>query len=95
MVTFIKRVITLCGKKTSMRLTDLEWHILENICRCENIRRNKLLNLIKDHKSTEIGLTCAVRLFMLIYANKNLPAILTPQKSAKNITLIKLLNLID
>ncbi len=72
MVNFIKRVIILCGKRTTIRLTEFEWQTLENICRHENIRRNKLLNLIKDNKSAKLGLTYAVRLFMLIYANKNI-----------------------
>ena len=93
MINFTKRVITLCGKRTSLRLSECEWQILENICRRENMRRNQLLSLIKDNKSTEIGLTYAVRLFMLIYGHKNISPLLYLQHGGK-IKLDCLLNLI-
>lgn len=93
MLKFIKRVITLCGRKTSIQLTEYEWQILENICRCENIRRNKLLDLIKNNKSTKTGLTYAVRLFMLIYINKSASPLLYRQ-DAKNISLNGILSLL-
>ena len=69
MVKFFKRVITLYGKRTSLRLCEIEWQILENISRYENLRRNQLIELIKSHKSQKLGLTPAIRLFMLTYLN--------------------------
>lgn len=67
MVNYIKRVVRLAEKRTSIRLADFEWSALENICRRENIRRNKLLKLISIKKSTKLGFTPAVRLFILAY----------------------------
>ena len=31
MVKFFRRVVTLCGKRTSIRMSEVEWQPLENI----------------------------------------------------------------
>ena len=86
MKIFTKRVITLCGKRTSLRLFEAEWQTLENICRRENMRRNALLTMIASHKAEEIGFTAAVRLFMLTYLHKMLPQFpFAPATSETNI----------
>lgn len=76
MVAFINRVISVNGKKTTMRLTDVEWMILDNICYKEKMKRKTLLEAICAIKNTELGLTPSVRLFALLYlymlSNKNL-----------------------
>jgi predicted DNA-binding ribbon-helix-helix protein len=77
MIIFTKRVIILCGKRTSIRLCETEWQTLENICRRENMRRNALLNLIAEHKAKGLGLTPAIRLFMLNYLHSLSPHFLS------------------
>lgn len=91
MITFTKRVIILCGKRTSIRLCETEWQTLENICRRENMRRNALLNLIALHKAKGLGLTPAIRLFMLTYLHMLTPHFLTLPVNTKT-NLLYLLN---
>lgn len=67
MVKFFKRVVILCGKRTSVRLSEIEWQTLEHISRHKNMRRNFLIEQIKNHKAQKMGLAPAIRLFMLIY----------------------------
>lgn len=61
------KIITISNKKTSMRMTQPEWDALNIICEKENIRRSALLDLIDNNKDKNLGLTCSVRLFVLIY----------------------------
>ena len=91
MTNFTKRVINLCGKRTSIRLSETEWQTLENICRRENMRRNALLSLIALHKAKGIGFTPAVRLFMLAYLHKLLPHFLSMPVTAET-NILYLLN---
>ncbi|MBP5353348.1 MAG: ribbon-helix-helix domain-containing protein [Alphaproteobacteria bacterium] len=63
----IRRVISVFDKKTTMRLTQTEWIILNHICRQEKINRKKLLEMIEEKRDTALGLTPAVRLFSLLY----------------------------
>lgn len=67
MVKFFKRVVILCGKRTSIRMSEIEWQTLENISRYANMRRNRLIELIKNNKDKNLGLTAAIRLFMVVY----------------------------
>lgn len=69
MVKFFKRVVILCGRRTSVRMSEVEWQTLESISRFLNIRRNRLIELIKNHKAKNLGLTPAIRLFMIMYFN--------------------------
>ena len=85
MVAFINRVISIDGRKTTMRLTDLEWTILDNICYAEKIRRKNLLELISGSKSAELGLTSSVRLFSLLYLYKHSPRISASGSDLQNI----------
>ena len=61
------RVISIYNRKTSMRLALEEWNAFDDNCRREGLKRKKLLELIETSKPSEIGLTCAVRLFTLAY----------------------------
>ena len=63
----MNRVISVFNKKTSMRLTNTEWNILETICLQEKIKRKTLLEYIENKHSAELNLTSAVRLFSQIY----------------------------
>lgn len=67
MPKFFNKVIFISQKKTSMRLTDIEWEAFETICKRENIKRNDLIEKIHDSKNNQLGLTCSVRLFTIIY----------------------------
>ena len=76
MTVLIRRVVSVFDRKTTMRLAQNEWIILQNICRQEKIARKELLELIEQKRDKELGLTAAVRLFSLLYmyakANKSL-----------------------
>ena len=67
MIILTSRVVSLHDRKTSMRLTDIEWRILDGICYREKIKRKNLLELIEDNSPKVFGLTPAVRLFLLLY----------------------------
>lgn len=67
MVTLLNKVISVHNKKTSMRLTNLEWNIINKICLQEKIKRKTLLELIVDNHADRLGFTSSVRLFTLLY----------------------------
>lgn len=67
MAELASKVISLTNKKTSIRLAVAEWEAIDIICQRENIKRNNLIELINDKKDENLGLTCSVRLFSIIY----------------------------
>lgn len=67
MTILTRRVISVFDKKTSMRLAQSEWYILQNICQNEKITRKTLLEMIEQKRDKQLGLTAAVRLFTLLY----------------------------
>ena len=67
MTELSNKVIFINNHKTSMRLANAEWEAIDNICKRENIKRNTLIEMISARKNTQLGLTCSVRLFSLIY----------------------------
>lgn len=67
MIKLFNKVIFISNKKTSMRLAEAEWKAVDTICQKENIKRNDLIEKISEHKDPQLGLTCSVRLFTLIY----------------------------
>lgn len=67
MVAFMSKVVSVYDRKTSMRLTDIEWRILDKICYREKIRRKNLLELIESNRPQKLGFTSSVRLFSLLY----------------------------
>lgn len=50
-----------------MRLCLTEWEVLNEICKKENITRNKLIELIENNNNGRLGLTYITRLFVIVY----------------------------
>ncbi len=67
MTELFNKVIFIADKKTSMRLATAEWDAIDMICHRENVKRNRLIELINERKNPQIGLTCSVRLFTVVY----------------------------
>ena len=67
MAKLINKIISLHKRRTSMRLADTEWEAMDEICRYENISRNKLLEFVEQCKDEDLGLSCCTRLFLLAY----------------------------
>ncbi len=67
MLKQMNKVIRVFDRKTSMRLTNTEWHIIDEICFKEKLKRKALLEKIVRHHASCLGLTPAVRLFSLTY----------------------------
>ena len=64
------KFVSIYNRKTSMRLANEEWSALDAICKRENIKRKRLLELIEDNKDKDCGLTSFVRLFVMVYMQK-------------------------
>jgi len=93
MLKQMNRVISIYDKKTSMRLTDMEWRILDEICLCEKLKRKILLEKISCQHNNCLKLTPAVRLFSLLYLYsrcQNRNEVVSPSNILEN-TLEKLL----
>ena len=67
MIILNSRVISFYDKKTSMRLTNIEWNILEKICFFEHLKRKSLLEMIYSQHCPKLNMTSAVRLFIQLY----------------------------
>lgn len=67
MTKLITKIITLNGRKTSMRLAQAEWEAVNLICKKENIYRKALIEMIEGAKDSSISLTSTVRLFAIVY----------------------------
>ena len=50
-----------------MRLCYKEWAALKEICRKENLTRNKLIEIIEQNKPSDLGLSYSTRLFISSY----------------------------
>ncbi len=83
MTKLINKIISLNKRRTSMRLADSEWEAMDEICRYENISRNKLIENIEFCKDKDLGLSCCTRLFLLAYYKNN--AQLKFRPSGKNL----------
>lgn len=70
MTKLFNKVIFISKKKTSMRLATAEWEAIDIICQRENIKRNDLIEKINERKNAQLGLTCSVRLFTIIYFHR-------------------------
>ncbi|MBE6452982.1 MAG: hypothetical protein E7012_05800 [Alphaproteobacteria bacterium] len=67
MTTLSNKVIKTNERRTSIRLCNQEWDILEDACKNEKMHRNKLISLIEQHKAPNLGLSYATRVFLLLY----------------------------
>ena len=87
MVELISKVITLSKRKTSIRLAEAEWNALDEISRNENVKRNNIIDMINKNKDASIGLTCGIRMFIIVYFNQILEnyqqnySLSTPEKN--------------
>jgi len=83
MLKQINKVVSVYNKKTSMRLTDVEWKIIDEICYTEKLKRKTLFEKIQNNHSSCLGMTPAIRLFSLnYYYLKSKPQ---PHKSADSV----------
>ena len=83
MALLSNRVISIYNRKTSIRLTPVEWLAINNICHEEKIHRKLLFELIDLNRNEQINLTAAIRLFTLIYY-KNATSDTPPVTSTKS-----------
>lgn len=86
MTELSNKVIFIDNHKTSMRLANAEWEAIDNICKRENIKRNTLIEMINARKNSQLGLTCSVRLFSLIYYYQMLSKYQIKNKKNSNLT---------
>jgi len=70
MTRLVNRVVSIYDRKTSMRLALEEWTAFDDICSREHLKRKKLLEMIEDNKKQNLGLTCYVRLFTIVYMHQ-------------------------
>ncbi len=71
MITLSRKILRINHRTTSMQMCKEEWNALNEICKKEKIKRNHLIEMIDSNHTTEIGLTYATRLFMLLYFKNN------------------------
>ena len=67
MTKLVNKVLHINNRRTSMRLCLTEWEVLNEICKKENITRNKLIELIENNNNGSLGLTYITRLFVIVY----------------------------
>ena len=87
MLKLVNKIVLINGRRTSMRMSNKEWHAFDDVCKSENISRNELLSMIEKLKDNNLGLTYSTRLFILSYFrqlasntvanNDNFPQLLT------------------
>lgn len=67
MTKLVNKVLHINNRRTSMRLCLTEWEVLNEICKKENITKNKLIELIENNNNGRLGLTYITRLFVIVY----------------------------
>ena len=83
MTRLSNKVITTNNRRTSIRLCSQEWNILEDACKNEKIHRNELISLIEKNKASNLGLSYATRVFLLLYF-RNLALEKTKENALEN-----------
>ena len=63
---FIRRNVTISGRRTSLRLESAIWQGLEEICRREKIGSQEICNLVENHRD-QASRTSAIRIFVVNY----------------------------
>jgi predicted DNA-binding ribbon-helix-helix protein len=63
---FLRRNVTIDGRRTSLRLESAIWHGLEEICRRERIDFQQICNLIEQNRD-RASRTSALRIFIVNY----------------------------
>lgn len=67
MLKLVNRVVSVNGRRTSMRMCTKEWLALEDVCKKEKITKNQLLGMIEETGKNTLGLTYSTRLFIIAY----------------------------
>ena len=67
MTGIANRVVQIFRKRTSMRLTLIEWEAINAICQREHLPRKTLFELIDMNHDESMSLTASIRLFTIIY----------------------------
>ena len=62
----ICRNVTVSGRRTSIRMEQVMWTSLTDICRREDHTVNEIISII-DEKRAETNLTAAIRVFIICY----------------------------
>lgn len=65
--TLVSRNITVCGRRTSVRLEPEMWRALKEISARENCSIHELCSLISFRKNKRTSLTAAIRVFLMLY----------------------------
>lgn len=78
------RIVCIYNRKTSMRLTPMEWKAIDYICEQENIPRKDLFELIELNRSEQTNLTAAIRLFTLVYYKNTLTKVYSQQSEEED-----------
>lgn len=65
--TLVSRNITVCGRRTSVRLEPEMWRALKEIAARENCSIHELCSLISFRKNKRTSLTAAIRVFLMLY----------------------------
>ena len=67
MTKSVCKVISVFQKKTTMRLSEIEWLALKEICEHEKMKRKTLLEMVDKYRHDNLSFTSAVRVFELAY----------------------------
>jgi predicted DNA-binding ribbon-helix-helix protein len=67
MINMIEKVIVTNDVRTTIRLAEVEWAALEDICQRENVKNNELIEQIDKIKAERLSLTEAVQAFSTNY----------------------------
>lgn len=65
--TLVSRNITVCGRRTSVRLEPEMWRALKEISARENCSIHELCSLVSFRKNKRTSLTAAIRVFLMLY----------------------------
>lgn len=65
--TLVSRNITVCGRRTSVRLEPEMWRALKEIAGRETCSIHELCSLISFRKNKRTSLTAAIRVFLMLY----------------------------
>ena len=85
MLRLINRVVSVNGRRTSMRMSMKEWNALEDVCRKEKISKNQLLGLIEESNKDSLSLTYSTRLFIIAYFRYTAMGNIYPKPCLKSI----------
>ncbi len=65
--TLVSKNITVCGRRTSVRLEPEMWNALRDIAKREKCSIHDICSLISMRKNEKTSLTAAIRVFLMLY----------------------------